>query len=312
MDRKGLILVSARYGPTVKYSQDRTKTFLNRLRDELGFPLVYTDRSDVPKDVDVVIVHSQRTYTNSMMELADLDKRIKMIGIIGDPHSLGYNFPGNIIKMLNRYDLILSGTDKFFRKVYPEYVYKFKFFPMYFAPDERYTNLEICKEPLMRCLLTGNLKPSWLYPFRNYIYAHRKSSGRIDVLPHPGTFLKGIKKRGADRYFLGDRYAKKVNSYFCNIVTSGFNHGVVAKFMEIPAAGSLMLCNEAPDLAKMGILANEHYVPITEANVLKQVDTCLDNPLEYEEMRMLCTEFVRAKHGINNRIQELKDYVASI
>lgn len=307
MGGKGLILVSVRYSK--KYSHDRYKIFFGRLSKELNFRLTYTDKIDVPKDIDVVIVGLQRTYTNSMMELANLDKRVKMIGILGDLHSLG-NIPGNDIKMLNRYDMILGFNDETFKRMYPQFMYKFTFFPQFFAPHERYVDLSISKKPQMRCLLAGNLYPKWTYPFRNYIHSKRGNS-KIDTLPYPGTFLKGMKK-GKGKFFLGDRYVKKLNSYFCCVVTSGFLGGVVAKFLEVPAAGSLMLCNEALDLVKMGMIANVHYVSINKASVFTQINKCLENPLKYEKIRKCGMELVRERHSINNRIQELKRYVASI
>lgn len=305
---KGLILVSARYNQS--YTHDRYKIFFKRLSEELKFPLMYTDKSDVPEDTEIVIVGLQRTYTDSMMELADLDRKVKMIGILGDMGSLG-NIPGNDIKMLKRYDMILGFNDEVFRRMYPQFVSKFTFFPQFFAPHERYANLQINKEPRMRCLLTGNLHPKWFYPFRNYIYKRRKNAS-IDVIPHPGEYLNMLKKRDPTSFFLGDRYANKINSYFCCVCAPGYLNGLGAKFIEVPAAGTLMLCNEIPDLVKIGMIANVHYVPINKSDVFIRIRKCLENPSKYKEMRKSAMELVRSKHSINNRIKEIKGYVARV
>jgi len=305
---RGLILVSARYKK--KYSHDRYKIFFQKLSTELGFKLFYTDRIDVPKDVDTIIVGLQRLYTNSLMELADINKKVKIIGILGDPHSLD-KIPGNDIKMFNRYDTILGFNDSFFRQKYPQYAEKFIFFPQFFAPYDRFTKFKINNSPINKCLLSGNLKPRWTYPFRNYINDNRNPK-QIITLPYPGTFLKKMKGKNKNNYYIGDRYSKKIHDYFCSIVVSGFKGGVIAKFVEIPAVGTLMLCNEALDLKQMGFIANEHYIPINEKNVFNKVTKCLRNPKKYIGIRKAGMKLVRENHNINNRIETIKEIVEKL
>jgi len=102
---KGLTVVSKAYTPP--YISDRYHIFFEMIRDEFGFPIQYTDDPVVPRDTDVLLVALQRTYTHSMMRLEHLNRRVKMIGLLGDLHSLDWKY-GNGTRMLERVRQALS------------------------------------------------------------------------------------------------------------------------------------------------------------------------------------------------------------
>jgi uncharacterized membrane protein YcgQ (UPF0703/DUF1980 family) len=93
--------------------------------------------------------------------------------------------------------------------------------------------------------------------------------------------------------------------------SSKFNY-VLAKYLEIPAVGSLLIANETNDLKKIGFIAGEHYVSITKENALETIYECLDNPDKYIEIRKNGMGFVRRNHSINNRFEQLKNILNEI
>jgi len=83
----------------------------------------------------------------------------------------------------------------------------------------------------------------------------------------------------------------------------------MAKFLEAPASGTLMIGEVCPDLVAMGLLANKHYIPITKKDVFLKVSQCLKDPLKYEEIRKNGTDFVRKYHSVENRLKTLKELI---
>jgi hypothetical protein len=140
----------------------------------------------------------------------------------------------------------------------------------------------------MKCLLSGSLNPK-VYPLRTFV---KNNAGGMVVHKPP-------------RY-VGDDYARLLNSYFCGIATPSIFNYALGKYYEIPAAGSLLLACEIADYGKAGFIPNQHYIPITKSNVISIIKRCLKNPEEYEHIRKRGMKFVRKNHSVTNRMDILK------
>jgi hypothetical protein len=140
-------------------------------------------------------------------------------------------------------------------------------------------------DPKMRCLLSGAVN-SKIYPLRSFV---KKQSNNIDC-----------------KKAIGDKYAELLNSYFCCVTSCSIFNYVLAKHLEIPSTGSLLLTNETSDLKRAGFISNYHYVPVTKKNVIAKISHCLKKPNKYKHIRKQGMEFVRKNHSVVNRIEQLK------
>jgi glycosyltransferase involved in cell wall biosynthesis len=272
--------------------------------------MLYVDDIEIPSDIDVIIARAipQKSYVNSLMNLANLNKNVKLIGYLHNLHG-NESMKSNMIKMLNRYDIILSPAEETFKNQYSKYLNKFIFFPNFFAPHERYIKFEFNKNPIFKCLLSGALASE--YPLRSFIF-DKIDRSKVSIIPHPG-YKKSKKEILNDvSCYTGDKYANELYSYFCCLSTSSKFNYVLAKYLEIPAVGSLLIANETNDLKKIGFIAGEHYVSITKENALETIYECLDNPDKYIEIRKNGMGFVRRNHSINNRFEQLKNILNEI
>lgn len=298
---KGLILIPEHFGNPA-YITDRYMCLFRKMRDELGFGISITDNlKSLSSDIEVVVTlkSPQHTHPNTLMELENLDKKVKLVGYFSDLHSWGKkDYEDNMSRRLDRCDVILCPYDKAFRKRWPQYIDKYVFFPHFFAPHDRYANLGFNEKPIPKCLLSGEVDSN-IYPLRAFI-KKKGDPSEIDILGHPGYLVD-------DQACVKRKYAKFVNKYFCGVATSSIYNYVVAKYFEIPAVGALLLADEVEDLKKLGFVPFKHYVPITENNVLSQIDDCLVHQEKYDEIRNVGMEFVRENHSINNRFQQFKE-----
>jgi len=264
--------------------------FFYAMRDTFGFELKYADEVDVDSDTDIVFMFGVPYHNrpNLIPGLLDLDKKIKLVMWPGDIQCYGNKLClENKIKVFKRCDLIVSPSYEYFAKLYPQFLPKYKFMPKFFSPHERYINLQFNENPKMRCLLSGAKNPK-VYPLRVFI---KNNCLGVDYKP---------------ARYRGDSYAKLLNSYFCGVATSSIFNYAVAKYFEIPAAGSLLLADETNDLKRAGFVSHRHYVPITKANVLNTISQCLKDPEKYNSIRREGMEFVRKNHSVNNRMEWLK------
>jgi len=288
------------------------------LKSELGFDIqFFTDSFEVPRDVEKVIATTVPHHwgLEAMKKLVGLDKSIKLVCFLQDPRvSLtfvgGQRFPKNpdLGSMLwDRFDAILSISEEKFKEWFPQYVSKFVFFPNYFAPHERYVKLKFNDNPKIQCLLIGVMAPR-VYPLRVFIRDNRDPR-KVVWVRSPKSFIKEkLSERKRKRLYVGDRFAEILHSYFCCVTDSAnkeYNY-VLAKRIEIPATGSLLLVDECKDSKKMGFIPYEHYIPITKSNVFSQIDKCLSNPTDYTKIRKDGMNFVWKNHSVNNRFEQFK------
>ena len=114
------------------------------MADAFGFDLRYADEVSVPSNTDVVVIFGVPYHNrpNMIPGLLDLAKNIKLVMYPGDIQC--YDNPvcmENRIKVFERSDLIISGSHEYFAEMYPKFLFKYRFLPLFFGPHDRYTKL---------------------------------------------------------------------------------------------------------------------------------------------------------------------------
>jgi hypothetical protein len=301
---KGVVILpkylSKEWLPKIKVSKDGYDfsnvltvhaPFYYEVHKNFGFELRYSDEIDVDYDTDIVFMfgvpyHNRPTIPPGLL---DLNKKIKLVIYTGDVQCYNNKIClDNRIKIYTRCDMILSQSHEYFMSLYPQFASKFEFMPLFFSPHNRYVNLPFNKKPKLRCLLSGSINPS-VYPLRSDIVSSKKPY--IDYKPPT---------------FVGDAYAKLLNSYFCCVMSASIFNYVLAKYFEITATGSLLLANETVDSGLAGFIPYEHYIPITKDNVYEQITKCLKEPERFDSIRKAGMNFSRHNHSVINRIDRLK------
>ena len=277
------------------------------LEAELGFETRFViGTNDFPFDSDLILLYGEPNALGFMPSVLDsLRKEVSLVGIFSDIH---WHKPTFLPRLFDRCSVILSISHTVFERFWPNYIEKFIYFPTFFAPHDNYVRLSIRDNPKMKCLLSGQTRTQ--YPIRSYLRLETATSphvrSMIDILEHPRKDCKLFFTRNNPCEY--EYYPETLNEYFCCITDDGMpeNTQVVAKYFEIPAAGSLLLAPIASDLKFLDFTPNVHFVPITKGDALSKVKGCLDNPETYYPLRKAGMEMVRQKHSINNRFAQLK------
>jgi len=298
---KGLIIIPKFYEklwtPEFNNTRGTRAPLWYEIQNSFGFEIRFADVVDVSRDVEVVLMFGVPYHGRPKLipGLLDLNKNTKLIMWSGDLQCYGRKeCLDNKIKVFNRCDIIISQTNEYFVKMYPQYLSKHEVMWHCFSPYKRYAELSFNESPKNKCLLSGSIRND-AYPLRSFIV--NKHSAYIDYCPPKYT---------------GDDYAKLLHSYFCCVTSSSIFNYVLAKHLEIPAVGSLLLANETKDLKMAGLIAYQHYIPITKNNVFTKIEQCIKNPNDYNNIRKAGMEFVRKNHSVNNRIEQLKKILYKI
>lgn len=311
MTNKNLILCPLKHAPW-SYVTDRPISLFDLMGQRLGFKTQYGDTCpELPANTDTVLVYAAPEHSAKVPDLlmgaAHTPKNALLVMMMDDVHDYYARdkdrFKTNMHKMMARADLILAPSDSLFRQYWPEYIDKFHFFPNWFGPQARYTDLEYNENPEMRCVLMGNQHVKY-YPIRHNL--DRQSGNLMDIMhrvrhPHYQNDIPN-----SQHLPVRDNYAKILNTFFCGLATAGSMKYVVAKYMEIPAVGSLLLGQRTADLDKCGFLSGDHYVEIDGQSVVKVMRDVLSRPEDFEQIRMAGMEFVRENHGVENRFEEIE------
>lgn len=264
----------------------RSKILLTALSKRYNMPIVYTDRPNL-KNVDIALIYAIPYHNRPKIPPGLVESKTKLIGYFED---LACWKSQECVKnkeiMFERYDVIMGACYKSFHELYSQYADKYVYFPNFFFPMSRYNKLS-GKVIYNKCLMAGALNS--YYPSRVRIYrdARKQSFRWLDVkkIPFP-------------------QYIEELSKYFCAIATPGKMENVVAKYLEIPAAGVLMLAEKVMELSKLGLKANIHYIPITRTNALNVISEILSHPQDYIEIRNRATAYIRKHHSEINRVTQ--------
>lgn len=80
----------------------------------------------------------------------------------------------------------------------------------------------------------------------------------------------------------------------------------VAKYMELPAAGCLLLATYTPDLDLLGFQDGVNYIRVDEQTFDGKLAEILAGPEAFEPIRRAGFELVRARHADVHRAQTLE------
>jgi len=273
-----------------------SKTLFDRIEKICGFPSIYTDTPNL-KELDVALVYAIPYHNRPKIPSGLLDSDTSLILYFGDLQCHhNKECEKNKKKMFEKCDIIMGGFYEAFTKWYPQYVHKYELFSGFCHPYESYVDLQMNLEPKMKCLLSGSINR--YYPFREYIkgLCQKNVDGISELIDIEGRSFVPFEK-----------YPRFLNSYFCAIATSGMYGGMVSKYFEIPAAGTLLLAERKKELDILGFGPYVHYVPITRENVIEQIREVLGHPEDYAEMRKDAMEFVQKNHSDVSRAFQFRD-----
>jgi len=233
--------------------------------------------------------------------------------------------------LIERVDLLLDWQKHYwkpegwFESVFPEYADKHIFFPHCVSPYDNWMQVEFNEKPLERCLFSGRVGGRYLIrnAFLKAVLKDEELNRVVDMCMHPkGVSILDFYKKCSKHYFelsfineqriIKDDYIKLLNSYLCGMTCGTKFHHLIGKCFEIPASGSLLVCDSFPDLDLAGFVPHVHYVPVTEDTVASTVKHICNNPLAYEGIRKAGYEFVRKEHNLKKRCEQLRGYIEGV
>lgn len=285
---------------------DRVRNFFRSMKRILDFNVIYSEHlTDDAKNADILFIYAGVHGKELLSESLNL-KSPKIIYLLTGAHS----FKEQMMKPIaERADLLLVTYFNHFSLRFPKHKKKFVFFPLYFAPHSRYTKLKLQEKPISKCLLTGHKSPK-LYPIRRRIIDTIAKKPRyqkmISIMRHPRWHDPSSLKSWEIEACINKSYAETLNKYFCSIATDSIYHYGLAKYFEIPAAGSLLLGVRTPDIDRAGFVPWAHYIPISEVNMLAQIEAVLIEPHAFSDIRKIGCSYVRHNHSVRNRIRQLQ------
>jgi hypothetical protein len=150
-------------------------------------------------------------------------------------------------------------------------------------------------------LLSGMIND--VYPLRQRLKTLAGGSGLpIVTHPHPGYRCHHDHERSGD---VGRGYARRIHAARAAFTDASRYQYILSKFFEIPAAGSLLLGDEAveEELLRLGFRQREHYIPVSEATLEREIRHVLDakNHDELDEVRRRGQRLVWERHRTGDR-----------
>jgi hypothetical protein len=151
-----------------------------------------------------------------------------------------------------------------------------------------------------------------VYPLRQRLKTVADESGLpIVVHPHPGYRCHYDHETSGD---VGAGYARRIHAARAAFTDASRFRYVLSKFFEIPAAGSLLLGDETveEELSQLGFRRREHYIPVSEATLGREIRHVLDtkNHDELDEVRRRGQQLIWERHKTSDRAK-LIDHVCT-
>jgi len=291
---------------------DRVLHFFTEAERRLGAEVHFADLlPSEARSAAVAIVYAGAHGKNTLAQATRLPRRVRLVVILTGPH----NYKATDLQpVFDRANAVLCTYGAYMKTNFPEYAGKWRFFPLYFAPHDRYAQLPLRDGQERKCLFVGHVNPH-LYPLRAELMRLLATPGRLaDVVVrgiHP-RWGDPVKVPQAEGPLLNESYARRLNDFACSIATASVYRYGLAKYFEIPAAGCLLLAERTADAYAAGLRAHRHYIPISQTNLAKQILRCASAPELYRETRDEGTAYVRENHSLRNRMTELTEILEGL
>ena len=145
------------------------------------------------------------------------------------------------------------------------------------------------------------------YPLRDRIRELSQAGGYAIVCQdHPGYYTGYDYDRNEA---VGRGYAMRINHYRAGFTDSAKFHYVLAKYFEIPATGALLVGDDSVSgpLRQLGFIENEHYVPVSAADLEEKIRFVLDerNHDQLDQIRRRGQELVWDRHKSIDRARQI-------
>lgn len=145
------------------------------------------------------------------------------------------------------------------------------------------------------------------YPLRQRMRTlHAQGAYSLVCQSHPGYYTGYDYEQNGN---IGRGYARKINNSRSAFTDSSVFKYVVAKYLEIPATGALLLADDSVSgpLRQLGFVEYEHYVPVSEKTLEERIRFVLDenNHQELDEMRSRAQQLVLARHKTFDRASQI-------
>lgn len=280
---------------------------LEQVAARLGAELWFRDdvrEEDLPPDCPFVMPFRpvQWSHADGFAGLLTLPARIQVLGVWDDVHQGmrgSHRFHRDrriLLRHFDRADVIVSFNRTPFLQWYPEHARKLVHVPMFYSEAD-FADIRFNPAPLPQCILSGSLGK--FYPFRKAAARHPG----VVVLPHPG-YSEASRPGGPGTF--GADYARELSRYVCGVTCGSVVGYVVAKYMEIPAAGCLLLAPHLPDLDLLGYEDGVNYIQVNDATFGAVLADVLARPQAYESIRRAGYDMVRARHTDAQRVDQLE------
>ncbi len=305
----GRFLIPSRYRES-PYSAARITGLFHRVAERLGALVVFCDdvtMDDLPADCPFVMVANpvRWCYSEGFRGMLSLPSRVRVFGLWDDIHQgkQGTRYLHRdrwvLTRFFRRCDAILCTYRAPFVRWYGRYAHKLVHFPFFFAADD-FGAVAFNPSPIPKCILSGAIGA--FYPLR----AAAAQNPDVVVMPHPG--YKDVTRAGTPGIF-GSAYARELARYRCAVTCSMVLDYVVAKYMELPAAGCLLLATDASDLESLGYRDGVNYVRVNERTFDDTLAAVLSRPERFEAIRQAGFDLVRSRHSEANRADELEQLI---
>ena len=298
------------------YGSRRYSTLFEEVAKKKNFKLLktlYFRKEEQEGDICIVFCGLQHSYIYGNARSLDMPEKIK---IIFYPTDLQHIDEPTIPEYRAMYERMLSRAVKIicpYKEAFiewwgskPEYMKKFEWFPHSFGYRsiwEKYSSKNRFKNN--KCLNPGYAGLDYLmrrellkYPeLSDSIYHDEKYVGNIIVNRRP---------------MFGEDYVKKLNSYVCCFTCpSRFNYPL-AKYFEIPAAGSLLVAKKCKDIEELGFIPNVHYIEVQEDNHIDVIRAILKGENKYDDIVEEGRKLVLENFGIEKRIKQLERIIDEV
>ncbi len=313
---KGAILIPKFYKDSY-LSVGRYLKLLSKLHDEFNYTIIHTDDfTDTSYDVVIVLKSPNKGALELMKGVKTLPKTTKVVLYLTDLHDQSEivnrvintgDTPFNISmrEMCARANLILCPYKYTFLYKFGEFKHKLQFFPHFVDEELQF----IPKVKQSKCLISGATCPK-VYPLRTKLAANARKhpyNKDFSLLVHPGYFKKVDKNQT-----VGVEFLKCISGFICAVSTPSIFNYVVAKYFEIPAAGTILVAKTSPDLLELGFEDGINFIEVNDKNALDKIKHILYNRQKYEQVRLAGQELIKTRYTKSIAYAKLVSYIDNL
>lgn len=238
-------------------------------------------------------------YMNERFDLIDIPKGILIEDVHGEVPKAQIDMAYNL-----GFECIFHRYNFAFHKIHQDSRFKFKC--IWLPHSVNLDKFNFSNEKKIKVLHTGSTVQRY-YPHRDLIVKNLLGKPYFTYMKRPQDWMDQV-----DTWPSGEEYYEVLSSAEISITGGSIFDIPTLKYVEIPAAKSLLMSNWFPGLGLMGFYPDKNMVTYTDETLVEDLESLMNNSDKVKEITEAGYNLIKSRHSTDVRAKQFINNISML